>query len=387
MKYISHLNTATKILQQYKGQEPFAHFIKNFFRQDKKFGSTDRKTITHLCYSYFRLGHALKNISIEEKILAGIFLCNHSPNDLLSHFKPEWNEDIHLALAKKLSIINYPLSITDIFPWQDELSDGMDHEKFCESFLVQPDLFLRIRPGYEEIVTKKLLNAKMQFHAMSDSCIALSNATKMEGIIDINKEAVVQDYNSQRAGDFFTLPAPDSRLPAIWDCCAASGGKSIMAKDRMGNAELTVSDIRESILANLKKRFEEAGIKKYKSFLADLSAANCQLPTAHYDLILADVPCTGSGTWARSPEALFFFDKNEIERYSRLQKKIVSNVIRCLHKNGRLVYMTCSVFKKENEEMVEFIGQNFHLQPEKIELLKGYDKKADTLFAASFINR
>src|SRR5579871_2936540 len=143
MRLLSHLNTAIQLLGQYNGKEPFSHFIKNFFRQQKKFGSTDRKTISHLCYCYFRLGHALKNIPVEERVLIAVFLCTHTSHELLDHFKPEWNEKIQLPLKEKLSIINYPLSITDVFPWKDELSADIDHEKFCNSFLIQPDLFLR----------------------------------------------------------------------------------------------------------------------------------------------------------------------------------------------------------------------------------------------------
>jgi len=375
MKYFSHLDTAINILQQYKEQEPFAHFIKNFFRQDKKYGSTDRKNISHLCYCYFRLGHSLEDLPVEEKILTGIFLCDHSSNDLLTYFRPEWNEHSHLKLSQKLLIINYPFSITDIFPWQDELSNEIAHKKFCESFLIQPDLFLRIRPGKEETVKKKLSYANILFRQLDESCIALNNLTKIDSVISVNNEAVIQDYSSQRVGNFFTLTARSPQFTAIWDCCAASGGKSIMAKDKLGDVDLTVSDIRESILANLKKRFQQADIKEYSSFATDLSTANCQLPTSLFDLIIADVPCTGSGTWSRSPEALCFFDKNEIDRYCQLQKGIISNVIPALKKNGKLVYITCSVFKKENESMVEFILQNFSLRLEK----------ADTMFAASFI--
>ena len=55
---------------------------------------------------------------------------------------------------------------------------------------------------------------------------------------------------------------------------------------------------------------------------------------------------------------------------------------RQLNNNGYFLYITCSVFKKENEAIVDFIKQQFHLELIKMELLKGYDKKADTMFAA-----
>ena len=170
----------------------------------------------------------------------------------------------------------------------------------------------------------------------------------------------------------------------MWDCCAGSGGKSIMLFDLNKNLSITVTDIRKSILVNLEKRFKEAGIKKYQSFVADLSIENSKLKTQNYDLIIADVPCSGSGTWSRTPEALFFFSEKEIERFNKLQKNIIGNVIPDLKKDGKLIYITCSVFKKENEEVVDFIRSTYHLKLEEMSVLKGYDKKADTMFAARF---
>ena len=145
-----------------------------------------------------------------------------------------------------------------------------------------------------------------------------------------------------------------------------------------------VSDARESILANLKKRFEKAGIKKYRSLTLDLSKEKTQhsILNNQQSIIIADVPCTGSGTWGRTPEQLVYFEPGKIDEYAALQKDIVSNVIPHLRPGGHLLYITCSVFKKENEEVVSFLKEKFHLQPVKMELLKGYHMKADTMFAA-----
>jgi 16S rRNA (cytosine967-C5)-methyltransferase len=66
------------------------------------------------------------------------------------------------------------------------------------------------------------------------------------------------------------------------------------------------------------------------------------------------------------------------------KKKIVSNIIPHLRYGGHLLYITCSVFKRENEEIVDYVKQKFHLEIIKMELLKGYDKKADTMFTSLF---
>ncbi len=387
MKFDNQLRYAVNIINAFKGEMPLHNWLKNFFRENKQMGSKDRKQVSELVYCYYRLGKTLEEIKMEEKILVGLFLCKNNNNELLNYFKPEWNENINKPIEEKLLIINYPLLIKNIFPWKEQLSGEIDQQKFAASFLIQPDLFLRIRPGNEAIVKQKLNDALINFNPINISCIALNNATKIDAVININKEVVVQDYSSQQIQNF--LPTENSKSLTIkaWDCCAASGGKSIMLYDVNPKIDLTVSDIRESILINLKKRFSEAGIKKYKSFVEDLSTINRQLSTEKYDLIIADVPCSGSGTWSRTPEALSFFNEKEIDRYSELQKKILSNIIPRLNKNGSLIYITCSVFKKENENIIDFILQNFSLQLEKMELLKGYEIKADSMFAAKFINK
>lgn len=387
-KYYSYLNTAKEVLQQYKGNEPLSSFLKKFFSLNKKYGSKDRKQISNLCYCYFRIGKMKADMPEEERIIMGLFLCSHESNEIIQLVRPGWNEKIALPLQGKLSLLNTASSFEDIFPFANELSGGVEKSAFILSHLNQPDVFLRLRPGKEDTVKQKLKNTEIDFQIISGSCLALPNASKIDAAIELNKEAVVQDYSSQRVGEFFSLIAAGRPL-TVWDCCAASGGKSIMLYDLYQDIELTVSDIRESILVNLKKRFSEAGITKYKSFVADLAASDFVLPTsdlpvrqAGFQFILADVPCSGSGAWGRTPEQLFYFNEEKISEYASLQKKILSNVILHLRPGGSLLYITCSVFKKENEDVIDFIMQNFPLQLIKMEVLKGYDKKADTLFAA-----
>jgi len=385
-RYHSYLNSAKQILHQFRGEEPFASFIKRFFSQQKKYGSKDRKQISHLCYSYFRLGKAGSDLPVDERILLSLFLCSTESNDILEQLKPEWNEKAKRSLEEKLSSIHYQLSPESVFPWAEKLSEGIDHRKFCESFFIQPDLFLRLRPGKEKNVIEKLQDAGIMFKKISSSCLALPNATKVENIIELDKEAVVQDYNSQGVGDFFQTAGHLPSVIRAWDCCAASGGKSLLLYDINPTIDLTVSDVRKSILINLEKRFEKAGIENYNSFVADLSTGQTAKSdqTGFFDLIICDAPCTGSGTWSRTPEQLFYFNEIKIEQYASLQKKILLNAVDHLKAGGYFLYITCSVFKKENEEIADFIRQEFRPELIKMELLKGYDKKADTMFAALF---
>ena len=384
-RYHSYINSTKEILSIYKGDEPLSSFLKKYFSANKKFGSKDRKQISNLCYCFFRLGKAVMNTTIEEKILTGLFLCSNGSNEILAALKPEWNEKCELPLNEKLLIINSSLLIQDVFPWKEELSDGIDHENFCRAFLIQPDLFLRLRPGKEKVVMQKLTQAGIDLKIISNTCLALPNSSKIDEIIKLDEEAVIQDQNSQRTGELIKTEILNLESEiSVWDCCAGSGGKSIMAFDIDPKIKLTVSDTRETILANLKKRFSNAGITNYKSLIIDLSQNKPEIKNLKPEIIIADVPCSGSGTWSRTPEQLYFFQERKIGEYSALQKRIVSNAIAHLQPGGSFVYITCSIFKKENEEVAMCIKENFHLQLKQMEVLKGYDKKADSMFVAVF---
>ncbi|MFM2337056.1 MAG: hypothetical protein RL115_249 [Bacteroidota bacterium] len=386
-RYHSYLNSAEAIISTYNGDEPLALFLKKTFAANKKFGSKDRKQVTHLCYCYFRLGKVDITTSLQDRLLIGLFLCSNQPSEMLQALHPGWNNKVGLCLEEKQSIIHHSFLITDIFPWHTEWSSGIDKVAFNKFHLVQPLLFLRVRPGYENVVKQKLTQHSIGYQLLGDSCIALHNNTKLDGIIKLDKEAVVQDYSSQRVGQLLLLIKSKLDKPIkVWDCCAASGGKSILATDMLGQLDLTVSDVRQSILANLHKRFANAGLKQYHSAVVNLlDIEKGFLKKAQpYAIIICDAPCTGSGTWSRTPEQLYFFQADKIAAFASLQKKIAINAIEHLQAGGYFLYITCSVFKQENEDVVEVILQKNNCSLIMQQLIIGYEQKADTLFAALF---
>jgi 16S rRNA (cytosine967-C5)-methyltransferase len=384
-KHHSHLNSAATVLTSYDGDTVFAPILKRFFAEHKKYGSKDRRQIGHLCYCYFRAIKVVsKELPLTEKILISYLLCTTESTPFLEVLKPEWSSYIPLSVEEKCQKL--ALDPLRVFPHVDSIEKFIDPIRFGLSHFVQPDLFLRIRTGQTNKVIQKLDKALIKYHRLDEGCIALANQTKIEEFLQLNKEIVVQDYASQRVGKMLNkvkdLTSSLKGKLTVWDCCAASGGKSLLAIDILGPIDLTVSDKRQTILYNLKTRFKQADFHNYQALTIDLSDPKMIEPLETFDLIIADVPCSGSGTWSRTPERLNQCTLEEITEFATLQKKITSNIQSKLKPGGYLLYVTCSVYKQENSEIIDHMTTKHNLAHIQSQVITGYDYKSDTMYAA-----
>jgi len=249
---------------------------------------------------------------------------------------------------------------------------------------VQPDLFLRIRPGRKEYVIQKLSAASIQYDLIDDTCLRLASAQDLSDVLKNDRDVVVQDLSSQKVFDYFKSTSLSKDVPLyVWDGCAASGGKSILLTDILKSPlKITVSDVRPSILHNLKERFRHAGIPLYNMFTADLAIASPLKEIDLFDLVICDTPCSGSGTWSRTPEQYFSFSPQALDELIEKQSRILYNMSKHVKKGGYLIYITCSVFEKENELQVKKMREDGVFDLMEMRYCKGYTEKADTLFVA-----
>lgn len=384
-KYNNQLRTFLRILDEYPQDGALARFLPSFFRANRQMGSGDRRTASRLLYNYFRLGRAVPGQSPEERLFLAEFLCNQSPSSFLENFRPDLNNRITLPIEEKLSLLEREIAgfkASDIFSFHNHLSEGIEKQKFNESFLVQPDLFIRLYPGRETYVKSKLRKAGVPFSEPGENALSLPNGTNLDNIFPPAEGFPgfeVQDISSQHTGEYFR---PEKR-DYWWDCCAASGGKSLLLFSKMSDIRLLVSDVRDSILDNLDVRFRNAGLRQYQKKTLDLTKDPAPfLHDYHFDGIILDAPCSGSGTWGRSPELLSQFSESKIGAFQRLQRSIASNVVKYLKPGKPLIYITCSVFREENEENTDFLVKNFNLTLREQRIIKGYERKADTMFVA-----
>lgn len=390
-----HIATAQPLLEAYRPGEPFHLYLKKYFAQNKKHGSKDRKAITAICYAYFRLGRNLLDMDFESRIKIALFVSSFQTKIPEGYFDPTWASSANKTPEDKFSFLQtlYPqMQFELLFPFTAALSSDIQKDALERSILHQPDLFVRIRPGHGPAILQTLKESGLAFKQLDVNLLAFPSTTKLDQILPIDAKVVVQDVSSQGTGQLMQIVKathtqnagnPDGQLK-VWDCCAASGGKSILARDILGPVDLTVSDIRSSILKNLRGRFAVAGLSTYKALQLDLTAANSLPAKEKFDFIICDVPCSGSGTWARSPEHLLFFEQDSLNEFHQLQSRIVQQVIPFLAPGGFLLYLTCSVFEIENEAVTQLIQAQGHLNLVRIQTFKGYQQNGDSMFGALF---
>jgi len=158
----------------------------------------------------------------------------------------------------------------------------------------------------------------------------------------------IQDEASQLVAEIASSAAPGARRAL--DTCAAPGGKTAILAERLPDAEITAVDVSRKRLELARRLLAPHSGDRLHFRVAD--AASLRLDP-EYQLILCDVPCSGTGTMARNPEIRFRVDEADLDRQQARQVAILKVGLAGLAPGGRLVYSTCSLEPEENQAVVE----------------------------------
>ncbi|MBB5342798.1 transcription antitermination factor NusB [Tunturibacter empetritectus] len=166
----------------------------------------------------------------------------------------------------------------------------------------------------------------------------------------------VMDDGSRLVAEIAAAAVPGAQR--VWDCCAAPGGKTLVLAKRLGGAEggseIVASDVSAKRLAHTETRLRRYAYAERVGFsVAD--AADAKGVAGEFDLILCDVPCSGTGTMAGNPEIRHRLKVEEFARQAERQRAILTGALKRLAPGGRLVYSTCSLEAEECEGVVNAV--------------------------------
>jgi 16S rRNA (cytosine967-C5)-methyltransferase len=152
----------------------------------------------------------------------------------------------------------------------------------------------------------------------------------------------LQDEGSQLVAEIA------GRGDAILDCCAAPGGKTLILAERNPTTHLVACEVSAERLAQLQERL--ALLDERVEFRH--GDAGALRDSDAFDVVLADVPCSGTGTLGRNPEIRHRLREEDLARQAERQEAILRAAIRAVRPGGRVVYSTCSLEPEENEQVV-----------------------------------
>ncbi|MFN3470682.1 MAG: RsmB/NOP family class I SAM-dependent RNA methyltransferase [Novosphingobium sp.] len=172
----------------------------------------------------------------------------------------------------------------------------------------------------------------------------------------------VQDAGSQLAC-MALAASPGER---VVDLCAGAGGKTLALGAAIGNrGELLACDIDRARLSRLPERARRAGVLAQVRLLDPGREAE-MLADWHgrADAVMIDAPCSGTGTWRRNPEARWRLDPAAIERYCRMQARVLDVGAGLVRPGGRLTYVVCSLLDAEGADRIDaFLAANTGWEP------------------------
>lgn len=216
----------------------------------------------------------------------------------------------------------------------------------------------------------------------------IDGALMLKSGIDVGKNKLyndglfyVQDLASQKAVSVLN-PKPNSR---VLDMCAAPGGKSFtMALLMRNKGEIISCDLYPQRVELIEKSAKRLGLDIINPKVCDATVYDSEL--GKFDYILCDVPCSGLGVIRRKPD-IKYKDFAEFDSLCEIQLKILKNAVKYLKSGGKLLYSTCTLRKRENEDTVNaFLSDNKDFACEYSHTFMPHIDGTDGFYCALLVN-
>gem|GEM_PF-296619 len=382
------LRNCAQLILNYEGEVPFHLYLKQEFKRNTTWGSKDRKNYRHHCYNFWRTAQ-ISDRADETTIIEWIKK-SLEVNGRLEDYESDEKGGLR-ALDSTMIDTRYS-EISDAF-WNGFPAVSKD----LATEIRWNDWFSKEAPVWIKVV--RLSSMEMVLSALKDKGIEIiaefspTNAICIPGLSpvqDLEQQGhiLIQDIGSQQSMILdHCLPSEllsnKNGMSMVWDACCGAGGKTLSLLLNYPNLDIQCSDIRTGILENLMLRFETCGLEKPFVFRHNL--AESRHKKTAFKLVIADLPCSGSGTWRRNPEEKWFYQEQRWHDAQQMQMDMVMNAAKSVSEGGYLIVCTCSIFARENEELIEAAVENLNSDSRNWEVidarfLGGIDQNGDYLY-------
>lgn len=155
----------------------------------------------------------------------------------------------------------------------------------------------------------------------------------------------------------------------VVDLCAAPGGKSLHVSDKMGDFGMVEArDLTPAKVALIQDNIQRWNLINITAMQADATVYDGGIE-AKADIVIADVPCSGMGVIGKKPDIKYNLSSAQLDDLTLLQKKILHNAAAYVRPGGTLIYSTCTIGRKENQDNLKWFTDNY---PFELDSLNSY---------------
>lgn len=355
MRAEARLSAAIEILDAILAGQTAEVALTRWGRSNRFAGSGDRASLRDLVFdalrckrSYAALGGGLTGRGL---ILGGVRSRGETPELL---FTGEGHAPSVLGPADmaRSPLPNEALDCPDWLAPRLQAALGSDFEPVLQAMRQRAPVYVRVNLARTTvaIAMEKLASAGLTSRRVSLARTALEitgNERKIHSCAPyLEGEIELQDAASQAVVE--ALPLKDGM--SVLDYCAGGGGKTL-AMAAQARLQLVAHDAAARRMVDLPARAARAGASVRISENLDMSKS--------YDLVLTDVPCSGSGSWRRDPQGKWALTTEKLAHLIDVQSDILNRVAPLVTPGGTLAYVTCSLLLEENEQQISaFLVKN-----------------------------
>jgi len=392
------LDLATELVRQaLKFDAPADTIVSNFLRHHRALGPRERHALAETTYAVVRQRLVLQHLAqsgtgaLERRLAA--LAWQGSDNFLRGALGPHEQKWLAEAKAVDRSTLQEKLrhNMPDWLAGALKAELGEDFWPLVQAMEVAAPLDLRVNAlkAKREQVQAELKEAGLEaeFTPFSPLGLRIHGKPALQKLpLFIRGDVEVQDEGSQ----LLAVMVAAKRGEMVVDFCAGAGGKTLALGASMRNTgRLYAFDVSGYRLEGLKPRLARSGLSNvYPAQIAHERDDRVKRLTGKIDRVLVDAPCSGLGTLRRNPDLKWRQSPKALEELCVKQTAILESASRLVKPGGRLVYATCSLLRRENEDIAQVFSDahpDFEFLPAAALLTAGQVERADELDSNGYL--